>query len=148
VRIRPRAGGRAAEPNPRLALTYLRLTDPERFGQLAGDAAALASAVPGAAGGDIAYVTDGFDVAACTYLADVAAREQPAETAVASWGGLALAARQLDPDDLGSRALRDSPEVVRAVYREIRQLSKAAPDLLELAAWLSASGALPAEIVP
>jgi len=124
-------GARALVHNVRLDLAGLRIRDPDRFQQLAGDPAALADAVPEATAGDIACARGDHATAIAEYRRIIAAQPDRG----AHWAGLTVALRRLGASPAVT-ALLQRPEVVVAVYREVA-LRVAPPHPDVLADWLA-----------
>ena len=120
--------GRALVYNPRLDLTALSITYPERFAEVRSDPDALKKEAPDASPGDIAFVAADNADAVALYLEELSldtARYEP-------WVGIALAQRRTDPDQV--TALFTCPEVVLGVFRTC---AAETPDPLALVAWLA-----------
>ncbi|NJP88956.1 hypothetical protein HCN51_05710 [Nonomuraea sp. FMUSA5-5] len=115
----PVAAGRAAEPNDRIKLMYLRLRKPDDF------AAVLAS--PGDAdAGDVAFACGDTATAAAAYNERL--RHDPDDRA--AWAG--LIASMLEPGDEWAR-----PEFARAVYKHLQGLVREMPVPQALVGWLA-----------
>ncbi|MET7968483.1 HEXXH motif domain-containing protein [Micromonospora sp. NPDC005305] len=123
------ADGAARRLDTRAVLLLWRLTDPEGFERLRKDPSAVGAQVSGATPADLAYVAGDLAQAHAHYLAGLAA--EPADPA--AWAGLGLTTAALDPGP-AAEALRDRPELVRAVHRRIGPGS--AVDPVALAAWI------------
>jgi hypothetical protein len=92
-------------------------------------------AVLGATAADFAYLSEDLDGAVHGYVADLTEdRENPD-----AWVGLGLALAARGGDSAGARALLNRPELVRAVYRHVRDTSTTIPAPEELAAWVGRS---------
>jgi len=112
-----RDGGVALGASSRLDLINLRLREPSRLAMMArrGDADPA----------DADLVSGNRAQAATTYLDRIGPDDAD------GWAGLALALGETIP------ALRHAPELVRALYARLLELSGAAPDPRQLASWLS-----------
>jgi HEXXH motif-containing protein len=115
--VEPDSAARRLDTQAVLALW--RLTDRDGFAQFCKDPSMLPSHVSGATPADLAYAAGDHDRAKELYLSDLA---NPG-----AWAGLSLIA-----DGPVAQALRDYPELVRAIH----QVSGATRDPLALAAWL------------
>jgi hypothetical protein len=124
---------RALMHNVRLDLAGLRIGEPDRFGQIVDDPAALANAAPDATAGDIAYARGDHAAAIHEYRTLIAARPDHA----AHWAGLTVALRRLGSSPAVT-ALLHQPELVVAVYQELAS-SGGAPRPDVLADWLAGS---------
>lgn len=87
--------------------------------------------VPGATAADFAYASCRYDEAAQRYRAELA--EAPDRPTSLVGLGLALAAVGPHP---AARALLHSPELVRAVHRELRRTAQRAPTAEALGSWI------------
>jgi len=106
--------------NPRMDLIRLRIADPARFS---------ADLAPNASEGDQAYARGDFVAAGAAYAREIGA--DPDRTS--AWVGLALASTRAE--NSVRSPLREIPEVVSAVYRELHG-NGSAPDPIGLARWM------------
>jgi HEXXH motif-containing protein len=107
-------------------LSRVRITEPTEFDALR----ATPWEIDGAAAGDFAVVA-GDSSATSLYLSELAA--DPRRAGAWSGLGLSLAAKGSAAAD----ALTQRPELVHAVYLEAIRRTRRAPDIEELAAWLT-----------
>jgi HEXXH motif-containing protein len=107
----------------RTELVRLRLDDAERFGEVWRE-------VPGATEADFDYVSGDSVRAIAGYKSEL----ESDPDSVTAWAGLGLALAAHQPDGAAARALRECPELVRAVHREVRAARVLDPE--ELAAWI------------
>jgi len=125
------------EPDPsarwldtRAVLIRWRIQDPAGFAELHRDPVTAAGRVSGATAADLAYAAGDLGRAGQLYRAELAADpERPS-----AWAGLGLVAAATRPGPAAG-ALRDRPELVRAVHRAVRAAGGTV-DPLELARWL------------
>jgi hypothetical protein len=111
----------------RAILALWRLTDPDGFELLRKDPPAVGAQVSGATAADLVYAAGDVDQARELFCAELAS--DPASPG--SWAGLGLVA-----DGPAAGALRDEPELVRAVHCRTVE----AGDPLAVAAWLGQGG--------
>ncbi|SCL28493.1 HEXXH motif-containing protein [Micromonospora nigra] len=119
----------------RAVLELWRLTDRAGFDELHADPAAVGDRVSGACPADLALAAGDHARAEELYLTELA--DDPASPT--AWAGLAATAAVRRPGP-GADALRDRPELVRAVYRAVRERpGRIPPDPFEMAAWLGSA---------
>lgn len=129
-------GGLTPTPVPDGSWCLTR-TDLIRVGLTASgqDPGEMTARVPDATVADVAYVRGHADDAVAGYRSELLEDADRSE----SWVGLGLALSALWPGSTGARALLHCPELVRAVYREIRDRTGTAPTPDELADWIGRS---------
>ncbi|TWJ21945.1 HEXXH motif domain-containing protein [Micromonospora endolithica] len=125
--------GSARRLDTQAVLQMWRITDPDGFAQLCKDPSAVGVTVSGATAADLALAAGDVAGAHAGYLAELAA----GDGSPGAWAGLGLTTAVLVPGR-AAEALRDRPELVRAVHREV---ADPAADPLAVADWV---GALPA----
>ncbi|WP_435205056.1 HEXXH motif domain-containing protein [Micromonospora sp. bgisy143] len=124
-----------ADPNAqgldaRAVLELWRLTDSAGFERLRADPAPIGTRVTGAAPADLALVAGDRENARRGYLQELSTdSDRPG-----AWAGLGLILADTLPGPAAD-ALRDHPELVRAVHRAVRMCGGAA-DPVQLAAWI------------
>jgi HEXXH motif-containing protein len=96
---------------------------------------AQADVVPEATAADRAYVNGDIDDALRGYFDELAADGDRPD----SWAGLGLCLSAREPGSGAARALRNCPELVRAVHRTIRTRTENTPRPDELADWIGRS---------
>ena len=123
------SGGKWAAANDRLALTRLRLQDPDRFLDLAATSSLHATAA-NAEPADVAYAGGDYQRAAEQFERTLV--QVPADPE--AWAGLALTQRHLRTPGRGT--LLSRPETVRGVYIELARAGNE-PHVESLTGWLS-----------
>ncbi|MGC4897451.1 HEXXH motif domain-containing protein [Micromonospora sp. DT31] len=124
-----------AEPNARgldarAVLELWRLTDAAGFARLQAEPAEIGTRVTGARPADLALVAGDRDTAWRGYLHELSAdSDRPG-----AWAGLGLLLTRTRPGPAAD-ALRDRPELVRALHRAVRDRGGEA-DPVELAGWI------------
>ncbi|MFV2017330.1 HEXXH motif domain-containing protein [Micromonospora sp. LOL_023] len=114
----------------RAVLELWRLTDAAGFERLREGPATIGDQVTGASPADLAYVAGDRETARRGYLHELSAdHDLPS-----AWAGLGLVLANTRPGPAAD-ALRERPELVRAVHRAVRRCGGAA-DPVELAAWI------------
>ena len=106
-------------------LSRVRITEPATYDTLRS----TPDEVSGAGAGDFAYVA-GDPAARKLYLAELADNPERA----GAWSGLGLACAAAGQP--GAHGLLERPELVRAVHLRVRERTRRAPGIEELAAWL------------
>ncbi|MBQ0901299.1 HEXXH motif domain-containing protein [Micromonospora sp. U21] len=124
----------AADPDARrldirAVLQLWRITDPDGFERLGKEPQSVDQQVSGATQADLAQAAGDLAQAHALYLAELAS--DPASPG--AWAGLGLTTAAVAPGPAAD-ALRDRPELVRAVYRQVADGSPVNP--LALAAWI------------
>ncbi|QKW12470.1 HEXXH motif domain-containing protein [Verrucosispora sp. NA02020] len=127
------ADAAARRLDTRAVLELWRITDPEGFDRLRTDASAVGARVSGAGPAELAHVCGEVAQAQAGYLR--ALSTEPGSPA--AWAGLGQTAGDIYPGPAAD-ALRDRPELVRAVYLGLRDQGTPVPEPLELAAWIGA----------
>lgn len=118
-------------PDHRALLFQLKMADPQRFAGLnAGSDPMFEGAGEGRLDADIALVRGDHTLAIKLYLTGIAADHDTAD----HWAGLCLAYAK--GHGTGS-ALVSCPEIVRAVFRDIKHISGKVIDPVELADWMN-----------
>lgn len=124
-----------ADPNAqgldaRAVLELWRLTDAAGFERLLADPTSIGARVTGARPADLALVAGDREAARRGYLHELSTDpDRPG-----AWSGLGLILAQTRPGP-AAEALRDRPELVRAVHRAVRSRGGDAGPV-ELAAWI------------
>jgi HEXXH motif-containing protein len=119
--LKPSAG---ASVQPRFALVRTWLTEPDLYDGYRAEPGLAAAEIVGTTAADLALVGGDTDTAAELYRQQILAQPD----APGAWAGLALAT--------GDKTLLSQPELVLAVYREIRARSGAGANPVRLARWL------------
>lgn len=115
----------------RAVLRMWRMTDPAGFGALRAAPSTIEEQVAGATAADLALVDGEYDRARTEYLAELAADpDRPS-----SWAGLGLVLAAESPGPAAD-ALRERPELVRALHRAVRDSGDPPPDPVAFAAWV------------
>lgn len=122
----------------RAVLALWRLTDPDGFARLEKDPPTVGTHVSGATPADIAYTAGDLDLARQLYLAELATDPD----SPSAWAGLGLVESALRAGPAAD-ALRERPELVRAVHREVSTAASGAGqadgtgvDPLAVAGWI------------
>jgi hypothetical protein len=116
--------GRQLAHSPRLDLTRLRITDPERFARLHAEPESLVSLVPGASPADLALARGDHDAAREAYRSLIL----DGDDRLAPWVGLTLACQRRSGE-------LPFPELCRAVHQRLSTPDRPV-DPLALAEWL------------
>jgi HEXXH motif-containing protein len=117
--------GRKLTHSPRLDLTRLRITDPERFARLHAEPETLASLVPDASPADLALARGDHDAARQAYRSLIL----DGDDRLAPWVGLTLACQRHSGE-------LPFPELCRAVHQHLNTADSPPVDPLALAEWL------------
>jgi HEXXH motif-containing protein len=135
--VRPEPGLFTGSPpthtdTARLQLWHLKVTSPAEFRRLCREPGAHCATVPRATPADVTYVQGLFADAASAYRAQI---EASAEVEAGPWVGLALARRNAGDAGIAT-ALLETPELLLAVHKHLRELGIAA-DPEALARWMT-----------
>jgi HEXXH motif-containing protein len=136
----PRSEMRAPNGEPalptdvRVQLAQLRAVDPAAFEQVRDDPAALRTGWPMATAGDLTFAQRDFPQAYRRYAEALAADPEDGH----AWSGLVLSGRRCGSDEC-RRTWTLRPDLVRAVWSRLRDLTADPPEPDRVAGWIGRS---------